>query len=328
MQSFQRVAQLWNWLPAFRAVAETEHLPTAAANVHLTPSALSRSVRLLEEELGRSLFRRVGRKLELSPAGEQLLQSVRDAMETVDETVVALSEDQGAGLLRIAAPNSFAASCLLPVLEELGEQNPAVRPLLMPLGTPSEMVRALRHDAVDLVVTSSVIDEEDLEAFQVGRISHGVYCGQGHPLERAEAPTVDELLAHPFVGAAPGIADHWPVELQRDVRMFVTQVDTAMQVCARGKLLALVPDFYAQSWSGPGKLVRVPVSVCGRTRIYAVRRRSGRRRADLERIVSGLVGAFQQADTRPPPSAVHRVPRPDRPVGLYRPVLDSTVDTG
>ena len=43
------VERIWNWLPAFRAVAETEHLPTASDLLHVTPSALSRTIRLLEQ---------------------------------------------------------------------------------------------------------------------------------------------------------------------------------------------------------------------------------------------------------------------------------------
>lgn len=330
MQSFQRIVQLWNWLPAFRAVAETEHLPTAAENVHLTPSALSRSVRLLEQDLGRSLFRRVGRRLELSPAGEQLLQAVREAMQTIDDTVVALAEQEAPGLLRIATPNSFVAGCLLPVLEDVQAAHASVRPLLVPHGTAMEVSRALRNGDVDLVITSSPGDEEGIEAVQIGRMSHSVYCGESHPLVLEEEPTLESVLAYPFVGAARGVADHWPVELQRDVRMFVTQVDTAIQVCARGKLLAFVPDFFAQSWSGPGALHRIPVSVSGRTRIYAVRRRSSRERTGVEEVIMGLLRVFQDADERPRPSSIQiaRVPRPSKPVGLYRPVLDSTADRG
>ena len=46
----ERVSRIWNWLPVFRAVAETEHLPTASELLYVTPSALSRTIRLLEKD--------------------------------------------------------------------------------------------------------------------------------------------------------------------------------------------------------------------------------------------------------------------------------------
>ncbi len=58
MERLRRVASFWNWLPAFRAVAETEHLPTAAEALFVSPSALSRAIRLLEKDVGQPLFRR------------------------------------------------------------------------------------------------------------------------------------------------------------------------------------------------------------------------------------------------------------------------------
>lgn len=85
MDRAARLAELWSWLPAFRTVAETQHLPTAAAVLHVSPSALSRSVGLLEAALGQPLFRRVGRRLQLDRAGELLLAATRDAMRRLDD---------------------------------------------------------------------------------------------------------------------------------------------------------------------------------------------------------------------------------------------------
>ncbi|MHC4078781.1 MAG: helix-turn-helix domain-containing protein, partial [Planctomycetota bacterium] len=69
MDRLRRLAQLWNWLPAFRAVGETQHLPTASRALSVTAPALSRAVRLLERDVGQPLFRRIGRRIELNEAG-------------------------------------------------------------------------------------------------------------------------------------------------------------------------------------------------------------------------------------------------------------------
>ena len=70
VERLRHIAEFWNWLPAFRAIAETSHLPSAAAILHLSPSALSRSLQQLENRLGRKLFPRANRRLELTREGE------------------------------------------------------------------------------------------------------------------------------------------------------------------------------------------------------------------------------------------------------------------
>jgi LysR family glycine cleavage system transcriptional activator len=77
----------WRYLPAFMAVAESEHLRKAAQALHISPSALSRTITMLEHRIGYSLFERAGRRLRLTPQGEQLVQVLRRSMLTLDETL-------------------------------------------------------------------------------------------------------------------------------------------------------------------------------------------------------------------------------------------------
>lgn len=82
----RRQAALWGWLPAFRATAESGSLSAAARMLEVSPSAVSRSLRLLEEELGEVLFDRVeGTALRLNAAGTKLFTQVRAAMRLVDD---------------------------------------------------------------------------------------------------------------------------------------------------------------------------------------------------------------------------------------------------
>ena len=97
MARVQRLARLWSWLPAFRVVAETEHLPSAASALGTSPPGLSRMVKLLEHDLGEPLFARTAGRLRLNAAGELFLDHVRDAMRLLDDGLQTLRRQDAAG---------------------------------------------------------------------------------------------------------------------------------------------------------------------------------------------------------------------------------------
>src|SRR2546423_13968187 len=113
MKRFRRVADLWNWLPGFRAVAEHESVNEAAAALHVSASALSRTVKLLESALGADLFVRRGPGLELTQLGTELLAITRDVMRQVDDCI---SRDEGrrggVGALFFCAPSRLRGAPL------------------------------------------------------------------------------------------------------------------------------------------------------------------------------------------------------------------------
>src|SRR3546814_15906007 len=74
-----------NTLPTFQVVAELQNLRAAAEVLHLTHSAVSQQIRVLEEQLGFPLFERRGRGGVLNPAGEVLLLSVQQALPQLNE---------------------------------------------------------------------------------------------------------------------------------------------------------------------------------------------------------------------------------------------------
>jgi len=87
MPRSRRIADVWNWLPAFRAVAEYESIHKAAVVLSISASALSRTVRLLESSLGAPLFVRSNGGLTLTAFGAEVLEGTRDAMRRVDDAV-------------------------------------------------------------------------------------------------------------------------------------------------------------------------------------------------------------------------------------------------
>ncbi len=116
-------------LPAFRAAARLQNLRAAGDELHLTPSAISQQIKLLEQQLGVALFTRVGRSLALNHAGQALLRAVEGAMQTLDAGVRAAraASDGQAQLLRLTVLPSLAQRWLLPRLQRWHEQHPDIQ---------------------------------------------------------------------------------------------------------------------------------------------------------------------------------------------------------
>src|SRR5260370_20457015 len=121
--------QSFNDLLAFLAVARERSFTRAAANLGVSQSALSHTVRGLEERLALRLLTRTTRSVSPTEAGERLLQTVGPRFEEIEAEVAALSElrEKPAGTIRITATDYAADTILWPKLRELLRQYPEIK---------------------------------------------------------------------------------------------------------------------------------------------------------------------------------------------------------
>ena len=110
-----------NDLIAFRAIAEALSFTRAAAQAGVSPSALSHSIRGLEERLGVRLLTRTTRSVSLTAAGERLLAAIGPHLDGIEAELAALGElrDKPAGTLRITTGIHAAETILWPILAKL-----------------------------------------------------------------------------------------------------------------------------------------------------------------------------------------------------------------
>ena len=133
-------------LEAFLVLAETLHFARAASQVYLSPSALSRLLSRLEEEVGVSLFERDTRQVSLTPEGETFLVFVRETLHRRDDLKLRLGErdDRLRGILRVYASVTACYSILPPFVETLSREHPALK-LSIETGDPSDAAEAVRE---------------------------------------------------------------------------------------------------------------------------------------------------------------------------------------
>nr|WP_315203607.1 LysR substrate-binding domain-containing protein [uncultured Albidiferax sp.] len=115
-------------LPTFRAVATLSNLRAAGEQLHLTHSAVSQQIRLLEEQLGFLVFDRKGRRVVLNAAGAALLQAVEPALAQIDEGMraAAVASTGSSQRLRITVSPSFAQHWLMPRMAHWRALHPGI----------------------------------------------------------------------------------------------------------------------------------------------------------------------------------------------------------
>ena len=115
-------------LPTFLTVARLANLRAAADELHLTHSAISQQIKLLEEQLGFPLFERRGRRIALNAAGSAMLAAVEPALAQLDDGVRAASAASGGAehRIRLTLLPSFAQRWLLPRMASWRERHPDI----------------------------------------------------------------------------------------------------------------------------------------------------------------------------------------------------------
>ncbi len=116
-------------LSAFVAVARERSFTRAAAQLGVTQSALSQTIRALEARIGLRLLTRTTRSVVPTEAGERLLRSVEPAFNQIDAGLASLGElrEKPAGTIRLSATENAIASVLWPVLRSLLSDYPDIR---------------------------------------------------------------------------------------------------------------------------------------------------------------------------------------------------------
>src|SRR5712691_4177481 len=126
-------------LLAFVAVAEARSFTKGAAKLGVSQSALSHTIRELEERLGVRLLTRTTRSVSPTEAGERLLQTVCPRFEEIEAELAAIKElrEKPAGTIRITATEYAADAILLPKLAKLMREYPDIKVEIMKIGRAS-----------------------------------------------------------------------------------------------------------------------------------------------------------------------------------------------
>jgi len=187
-------------LRSFVAVAEELHFGRAAARVHIVQPALSRQIRVLEEEMGLRLFERDRRRVALTPAGAAFLNETRALLEHVARAVEsARSAARGElGSLRIGYVPAMVSTGLPEIVRRFRRRFPGVDVRLQEMN-PAMQVEALLGDRVDVGFVRGPIHEPARATRTVLEEPLMAALPSGHRLGRHTRLRLAMLAGEPFV---------------------------------------------------------------------------------------------------------------------------------
>ena len=215
----KRVMSVWNWLPAFRVVAEFESVHRAASALAVSPSALSRTIRLAEEALGHPLFLRDPSGLRLTDEGSRVLTATRDAMRLIDDGISSLRASTATSLV-LGFTTPLAEKVLLRALAGLPADDS--RSLDVRRVAETDVTPELLRGLLDLVVCGSPSNAAEITDLRLGDVPFGLFAPPGVPASAGTSVTLAEgssrlraatLEGVELLARARGLLAELPVEL-------------------------------------------------------------------------------------------------------------------
>lgn len=151
-------------LEMFRAVAENASFTLAGEQLHVAQSAISRKIKMLEIELGDQLFKRVNKRIFLTPAGETMLRYTRRIFQELRNAALEVSDlaEMKRGKLRIGSGMTACMSLLPPVIERFQARYPKID-IQVVTGSADMLLLQIRNNILDIGVLTLPVSSTDLE---------------------------------------------------------------------------------------------------------------------------------------------------------------------
>jgi LysR family cys regulon transcriptional activator len=178
------------------------NITAAAEKLHTSQPAVSKQLKLLEDELGFQIFVRDGRNLaRVTPAGQQVIDRALEILREV-RNIKGISDDlreEGRGTLSIGTTHTQARYVLPPVIQHFRQRYPGVR-LHLHQGTSEQIAELAALDRIDFAIaTGSTELFPDHVLLPCYRWYRRIVVPADHPLAGVARPTLEQIAEHPIV---------------------------------------------------------------------------------------------------------------------------------
>ena len=255
-------------LQMFNAVVENAGFTAASQQLHVAQSAISRKIKLLEEELGQPLFNRVNKRIFITPAGETLLRHTRRIFQELQHASLEISEltAMKRGVLRIGSGMSACMYLLPLVIEKFQARHPKVKVEVM-TGPSEKVISQIRNNLLDIGVVPLPLESTDLQIVPLAKEEMVLVASPRNALLakrrsiRAEELGRFPMICFPRNSATRSLIDAYfeRLGIRPNIAMESANVATIMPLVRINLGVSLLPLRYVQHEVRRGEIL--PISI-------------------------------------------------------------------
>jgi len=290
-------------LEILQAIAETGSFTACGKKLHVSQSAISRQILLLEEELGDPLFLRVGRQVRMTAAAESLVQLGQRVFLDVRETVGAITDRtrELRGALRLSGGMTVCLYVFPPLLKHLRRVHPQLD-VRLTVATAGRSVQEIRGGRVDAGLLTLPVEESDLVTVPVLREELLLVPPPTHHLAKRRKVTPKDLAYLPFILFEMGSATRKVIDgffvgenIEPTIVMDTENVEIIKAMVKTGLGVGIVP------YQAVAREVKAGQLFCTRIEGYELVRETGwvyARANRVPRMIHELLAAFEPVRNR------------------------------
>jgi DNA-binding transcriptional LysR family regulator len=285
-------------LEILQAIAETGSFTACGRKLHVSQSAISRQILLLEEELGEPLFLRVGRQVRMTPAAESLVQLGQRVFQDLRDTVGTITDRTRhlKGSLRLSGGMTVCMYVFPALLKHLRRLHPHLD-VRLTVATAGQSVQQIREGRVDAGLLTLPVEGADLITVPVLREELLLVTTPTHALARRRRVAPKDLARLPFVLFEQGSATRKVIDrffaaegLEPTIVMDTENVEIIKAMVKTGLGIGIVP------YQAVAREVRAGQFFCARIEGNELVRETGwvyARANRTPRMIDELLAAFE-----------------------------------
>jgi DNA-binding transcriptional LysR family regulator len=290
-------------LEILQAIAETGSFTASGRKLHVSQSAISRQILLLEDELGEPLFLRVGRQVRMTPAAESLVQLGQRVFQDVRDTVGAITDRTRVlkGTLRLSGGMTVCLYVFPVLLKHLRRVHPQLD-VRLTVALAGQSVQQIRNGRVDVGLLTLPVEGADLVTTPALHEELLLITPPGHTLARRRRVVPKDLANQPFVLFEQGSATRQVIDrffaaenIEPTIVMDTENVEIIKAMVKTGIGIGIVP------YQAVAREVRAGQFFCARIEGHELARDTGwvyARANRTPRMIDELLTAFESVKKR------------------------------
>lgn len=254
-----------NYCYVFYQVALSQNITEAARRMNISQPSVSRSISLLEEELGKKLFIRSRNGVRFTEDGRLFFEYVSKGMKWLNKAELEIQESEKTGETIMLGVSQLSIRTILPpILQEFTASHPSVN-LIIQTSSSINTVNNLSEDLIDAAIVPDPVDiNQDIESVKLMTITNSLIAGQRYSYLQGRKIRLEDLNHYPFIALSQGTAgrrwlDHLFMENALDLSptIEVPTSDLIVPLAKNNLGLGIVADIFIKSDLDPGEIIKL-----------------------------------------------------------------------